>query len=144
MQIELKRLHEDAIIPSYATPGSAAVDLSCIEGVTIHPGETTTITTGIAIHIANPNYAAIILPRSGLGKRGLILANTIGLIDSDYQGELLVQVWNRDVEGCIILQKHERFAQLMIIPIVKPLWNVVESFSQTTDRNTQGWGSTGV
>lgn len=178
MQIELKILNKefyveeaiaDKYLPKYATPGSAAIDLICTKYITIYPGETKQIPTGIAIHIGSHtdesfriyrdhwDYAGLILPRSGLGTKGLILANTIGLIDSDYQGEILVQAWNRnyvskeDKENCdsetpcghIELKTGDRFAQLLIIPIAKAQWKVVDTFTNNTDRSNKGFGSTG-
>jgi len=131
-------------LPSYATPGSAGLDLrACIEHVlTLHPGEAELIPTGMAIHIADPGYAALILPRSGLGhKHGIVLGNLVGLIDSDYQGQLFVSCWNRGREP-FILSPMERIAQLVIVPVQQATFNVVEEFSES-HRGEGGFGSTG-
>lgn len=146
LKIELKildtRLH--GMMPDYATPGSAGLDLrACIEHTqTLRPGETTLIPTGIAIHLANPDYAAMILPRSGLGhKHGIVLGNLVGLIDSDYQGQLLVSCWNRGHES-FLLNPLERIAQLVIVPVIQASFEVVQEFAAST-RGTGGFGSTG-
>ena len=136
------RLHN--MMPAYATPGSAGLDLrACIEHTqTLHPGETTLIPTGMAIHLADPNYAAMILPRSGLGhKHGIVLGNLVGLIDSDYQGQLLVSCWNRGREA-FILNPLERIAQLVIVPVVQANFTVVDDFA-ASERGEGGFGSTG-
>jgi dUTP pyrophosphatase len=136
------RLHH--MMPSYATPGSAGLDLrACIEHTqTIQAGETVMIPTGMAIHIDNTYYAALILPRSGLGhKHGIVLGNLVGLIDSDYQGQLLVSCWNRSKEP-FILNPMERIAQLVIVPIVQADFHIVDEFTET-DRGEGGFGSTG-
>lgn len=136
------RLHH--MMPSYATPGSAGLDLrACIEHTqTIKPGETIMIPTGMAIHIDNTYYAALILPRSGLGhKHGIVLGNLVGLIDSDYQGQLLVSCWNRSKEA-FILNPMERIAQLVIVPIVQAEFHIVDEFTES-DRGEGGFGSTG-
>lgn len=132
-------------LPAYATTGSAGLDLrACIEHVlTLRPGETELIPTGIAIHLADPGYAAMILPRSGLGhKHGIVLGNLVGLIDSDYQGQLLVSVWNRGHET-FMLNPLERIAQLVIVPVVQASFDVVDDFI-ASDRGHGGFGSTGV
>ena len=137
-----ERLHN--MMPAYATPGSAGLDLrACIEHVmTLNPGETELIPTGIAIHLADPGYAAMILPRSGLGhKHGIVLGNLVGLIDSDYQGQLLVSCWNRGRER-FLLNPLERIAQLVIVPIVQAGFNVVDDFA-ASERGEGGFGSTG-
>lgn len=146
MQIDVKvldtRLRNH--LPSYATPGSAGLDLrACIEHVlTLHPGETELIPTGMAIHIGNPGYAALILPRSGLGhKHGIVLGNLVGLIDSDYQGQLFVSCWNRGREP-FILSPMERIAQLVIVPVLQANFNVVDEFDES-HRGEGGFGSTG-
>jgi dUTP pyrophosphatase len=146
LNVELKildsRLHN--MMPAYATPGSAGLDLrACIEHTqTLHPGETTLIPTGMAIHLADPNYAAMILPRSGLGhKHGIVLGNLVGLIDSDYQGQLLVSCWNRGRES-FILNPLERIAQLVIVPVVQANFTVVDDFA-ASERGEGGFGSTG-
>lgn len=137
-----QRLREQ--MPAYATPGSAGLDLrACIEApLTIEPGSTHLIPTGLAIHIADPAYAAMILPRSGMGhKHGIVLGNLVGLIDSDYQGELMVSTWNRGT-GTFVLNPMERLAQLVIVPVLQVAFNVVESFTET-ERGAGGFGSTG-
>jgi len=131
-------------MPAYATTGSAGLDLrACInEAITINPGETTLIPTGMAIHLANPAYAAIILPRSGLGhKHGIVLGNLVGLIDSDYQGQLFVSCWNRSQEA-FVMNPMERMAQLVIVPVVQASFNVVDEFN-ASERGEGGFGSTG-
>ncbi len=128
----------------YATPGSAGLDLrACIDERTeIRPGETLLIPSGIAIHLADPGFAALVLPRSGLGhKHGIVLGNLVGLIDSDYQGQILVSCWNRGQTG-FTLEPLERIAQLIIVPVVQASFNVVEDFCPS-QRGGQGFGSTG-
>jgi len=146
LQVELKildsRLNEN--MPAYATSGSAGLDLrACInEAITIKPGETTLIPTGMAIHLANPAYAAMILPRSGLGhKHGIVLGNLVGLIDSDYQGQLFVSCWNRSQEA-FVMNPMERMAQLVIVPVAQANFSVVAEFN-ASDRGEGGFGSTG-
>ena len=146
LQVELKildpRLNEN--MPAYATIGSAGLDLrACInEAITIQPGETTLIPTGMAIHLANPAYAAMILPRSGLGhKHGIVLGNLVGLIDSDYQGQLFVSCWNRSQEA-FVMNPMERMAQLVIVPVVQASFTVVDEFN-ASERGEGGFGSTG-
>ncbi len=184
MRIEMKILDKEyygqdyeSRLPKYATQGSAAIDLVCTEDVTLFPGETKMIPTGLAIWIGGQeaglgiinvrengcttgilqriSIAGLILPRSGLGTKGLILANTVGLIDSDFQGELMVSAWNRN-PGVYLHKSHgltgdikpiqlkagDRFAQLLIIPAIKAQFDIVEEFSSTTQRNTGGFGST--
>ncbi len=131
-------------LPSYATSGSAGLDLrACIdEPMDILPGETKLIPTGLAIHIADPGYAALILPRSGLGhKHGIVLGNLVGLIDSDYQGQLMVSTWNRGTDA-FTLNPMERLAQLVIVPVLQVGFNVVGEFEES-DRGAGGFGSTG-
>jgi len=131
-------------LPSYATPGSAGLDLrACLDqALTIEPGATHLIPTGLAIHVADPGYAAVILPRSGLGhKHGIVLGNLVGLIDSDYQGPLMVSAWNRS-SVAYTLQPLERLAQLVVLPIAQVQFNVVDEFEQS-DRGKGGFGSTG-
>ena len=121
-------------LPGYATPGSAGLDLrACInEPIDIAPGQTLLIPTGIAIHVADPGYCAIILPRSGLGhKHGIVLGNLVGLIDSDYQGQLMVSTWNRGQQNFQICAM-DRLAQLVIVPVAQVEWEVVEEFSTST------------
>ena len=139
----LNSLIEDHL-PSYGSKGSAGLDLrACIEHVqTLNPGETFLIPTGISIYIKDPNYAAVILPRSGLGhKHGIVLGNLVGLIDSDYQGELLVSCWNRS-ENAFLINPLERIAQLVILPVMQAKFNKVEEFLET-ERGEGGFGSTG-
>ena len=131
-------------LPSYATPGSAGLDLrACIEApLTIEPGSTHLIPTGLAIHIADPAYAAMILPRSGLGhKHGIVLGNLVGLIDSDYQGELMVSTWNRGATA-FVLNPMERLAQLVIVPVLQVGFKGGDAYDES-DRGTGGFGSTG-
>ena len=131
-------------LPQYATRGSAGMDLrACIDQpITITPGQTELIPTGIAIHIANAELAAVILPRSGLGhKHGIVLGNLVGLIDSDYQGPLMVSCWNRGAAP-YSLQPFERLAQLVIVPVVHAEFDVVDEFVESS-RATGGFGSTG-
>ncbi|MHB1351919.1 MAG: dUTP diphosphatase [Thiobacillus sp.] len=131
-------------LPHYATPGAAGLDLrACIDApLTLAPGETRLLPTGMAIHLADPGYAALILPRSGLGhKHGIVLGNLVGLIDSDYQGQLMVSAWNRGQEA-FELAPLERLAQLVIVPVVQASFNIVEAF-ETTVRGEGGFGSTG-
>lgn len=178
MRIELKVVnkgfYEDYQLPHYATQGSAAIDLVCTEDITIYPGETKMIPTGLAIWIGSGvdelrgsstegeptgtdlGVAGLILPRSGLGTKGLVLANTVGLIDEDYQGELMVSAWNRnnDIIGNrttnlqfnqvpIELKAGDRFAQLTFIPVIRAKFDIVEEFSNNTHRGASGFGSTG-
>jgi dUTP pyrophosphatase len=144
--IELKILDERMRdqLPNYATKGSAGLDLrACIDApLTIEPGSTHLIRTGIAVHIADSAYAAVILPRSGLGhKHGIVLGNLVGLIDSDYQGELMVSTWNRGTTP-FVLNPMERLAQLVIVPVLQVGFTVVDSF-EGSDRGADGFGSTG-
>jgi len=176
MKIELKVLNKEFYrvdklggsyydYPDYQTDGAAAIDLVCTEDVTIYPGETKMIPTGLAVWIGSDkhstsffNYAGLIIPRSGLGTKGLVLANLVGLIDEDYQGELIVSAWNRNtvtyskmLDGaCIInhnvtqLAAGDRFAQLMFVPVVRAQFNVVDEFSSSTNRGEGNFGSTGI
>jgi dUTP pyrophosphatase len=131
-------------LPAYATTGSAGLDLrACIESpLTLEPGSTHLIRTGLAIHIADPGYAAIILPRSGLGhKHGIVLGNLVGLIDADYQGELMISTWNRG-NTSFTLHPMERLAQLVIVPVLQVGFQVVDSF-EDSERGEGGFGSTG-
>jgi len=132
-------------LPRYATPGSAGLDLhACLDDtLTLAPGQTELIPTGLAIHIANPSYAAMILPRSGLGhKHGIVLGNLVGLIDSDYQGPLMVSVWNRG-NAPFVLHPMERLAQMVIVPVAQVQFDVVETFPESA-RGQGGFGSTGT
>jgi dUTP pyrophosphatase len=134
----------ERMLPAYATPGSAGIDLrACIEHVmTLEPGEANLIPTGIAMHLADPGLAAVVLPRSGLGhKHGIVMGNLVGLIDSDYQGQILVSCWNRG-KVPFLLNPLERIAQLVIVPVVQVAFNVVNDFEQS-DRGSNGFGSTG-
>ena len=138
------RVGQEFPMPEYATNGSAGMDLRAMldEDTELLPGETLLIPTGIAIHIANNNMAAVILPRSGLGhKHGIVLGNLVGLIDSDYQGQLFVSCWNRG-STTFVIRPGERIAQLVFVPIVQANFNIVESFEQS-DRGDGGFGHTG-
>jgi dUTP pyrophosphatase len=135
------------LLPFYATPGSAGLDLrACIdEAITIEAGATVLIPTGLAIHVADPGYCAMILPRSGMGhKNGIVLGNLVGLIDSDYQGQLMVSTWNRGQQA-FTLNPMERLAQLMIVPVMQVAFNVVDEFDsgKQSQRGAGGFGSTG-
>jgi dUTP pyrophosphatase len=132
------------LLPTYATAGSAGLDLrACIdEPLTMAPGTTHLVPTGLAIHVADPAYAAMLLPRSGLGhKHGIVLGNLVGLIDSDYQGELMISTWNRG-QTEFVLQPLERLAQLVIVPVLQVELNVVDEFG-SSERGAGGFGSTG-
>ena len=132
------------LLPAYATPGSAGLDLrACLDApLVLAPGQTELIPTGLAIHINDPGLAAMILPRSGLGhKHGIVLGNLVGLIDSDYQGPLMVSCWNRSALAFTV-QPMERIAQLVIVPVVQAGFRVVDEFG-TSARGTEGFGSTG-
>lgn len=131
-------------LPQYATPGSAGLDLrACIDAaILLKPGESTLVPSGIAIHLANPAYAAMVLPRSGLGhKHGIVLGNLVGLIDSDYQGQIFVSVWNRG-QAEFTIQPLERIAQMIVVPVLQVQFNVVADFT-ASDRGAGGFGSTG-
>ena len=147
MKIDVKIMDERMAtqLPAYATPGSAGLDLrACIDhAVTLQPNAWQLIPTGIAIYLADPNYAALILPRSGLGhKHGIVLGNLVGLIDSDYQGQLMVSAWNRS-DTAFTIEPMERIAQLVIVPVVQAQFNVVNDFAATSERGAGGYGSTG-
>jgi dUTP pyrophosphatase len=146
MKLEVKVLNDKirGQLPHYATAGSAGLDLrACIdEAITLNPGETRLIRTGMAIHLGDPGYAALILPRSGLGhKHGIVLGNLVGLIDSDYQGEIMVSCWNRG-QTSFVLQPMERLAQLVVVPVIQVEMQVVDEFEQS-HRGAGGFGSTG-
>jgi dUTP pyrophosphatase len=131
-------------LPTYATPGAAGLDLrACLDApIELAPGATTLVPTGMAIHLEDPTLAAMILPRSGLGhKHGIVLGNLVGLIDSDYQGQLFVSVWNRG-NSSFTIQPLERIAQLVIVPVVQVAFNIVDEFAES-DRGEGGFGSTG-
>ena len=147
--VELKRLDPrlgDSIpLPAYATDGSAAMDLRAASesAVSLNPGESALIPTGLAIHVADPGWCALILPRSGLGhKHGLVLGNLTGLIDADYQGPLMISCWNRG-SVAFTIQPGDRIAQLLVTPVARVVWRVVEEFAPS-QRGTGGFGSTGV
>jgi len=138
------RLGTEFPLPTYATPGSAGVDLRALleSAVDLKPGETLLIPTGMAIYIADPGYAAVVLPRSGLGhKHGIVLGNLVGLIDSDYQGQLFVSCWNRGTTSFSI-NPGERIAQLVVVPVAQVEFEVVNEFV-ATDRGAGGFGSSG-
>ncbi len=140
------RIGNSIPLPEYATTGSAGMDLrACIDdktSITLNPGETELIPTGIAIHISDPEMAATILPRSGLGhKHGIVLGNLVGLIDSDYQGQLYISCWNRG-DTPFTIEVGDRIAQLVFVPIIKVIMNEVSSFDET-DRGTGGFGHSG-
>ncbi|MDO8277339.1 MAG: dUTP diphosphatase [Burkholderiaceae bacterium] len=146
MNIDLKIIDPRMVdqLPAYATPGSAGLDLrACLdEALTLEPNAWRLVPTGIAIYLADPGYAAMILPRSGLGhKHGIVLGNLVGLIDSDYQGQLMVSAWNRS-DTAFTIQPLERIAQLVIVPVVQARFNVVSEFAPT-QRGEGGYGSTG-
>lgn len=139
------RLGRDFELPHYATDGSAGMDLrACLDAaITVAPGQTQLIPTGLALNIADPALAAVILPRSGLGhKHGIVLGNLVGLIDSDYQGELFISCWNRGHESFTI-EPGDRIAQLMFVPVVKAAFEIVEDFTATA-RGAGGFGHTGI
>ena len=145
-KLEVKILDERirGMLPHYATPGAAGLDLrACIQKeIILNPGESQLIPSGIAIHVGDPGYAAIILPRSGLGvKHGIVLGNLTGLIDSDYQGPLMVSLWNRG-KAAFTIQPLDRIAQLVVVPVVQVEFEVVEEFAAST-RGAGGFGSTG-
>ena len=144
LQVKIIDERMRAQLPQYATPGSAGLDLrACLsEAIDVAPGQTTLIPTGIAIFINDPNYCAMILPRSGLGhKHGIVLGNLVGLIDSDYQGQLMVSTWNRGSTS-FRLEPMERLAQLVIVPVLQIEWAIVDEFA-TSARGDGGFGSTG-
>lgn len=149
LQVEYKildpRLGTDIEMPHYGTKGSAGLDLrACIDDtLTIHPGQTVLIPTGMAIHLDDPGLAAMLLPRSGLGhKHGIVLGNLVGLIDSDYQGPLMVSVWNRG-DTAYQVGVGERIAQMVIVPVLQPVFTQVEEFGEATERGAGGFGHTG-
>ena len=138
------RIGDEIPLPSYATPGSAGMDLRAALSEPLHlaPGQTELIPTGLAIHIADPGYAAVILPRSGLGhKHGIVLGNLVGLIDSDYQGQLFVSCWNRG-DTAFDIDVGERIAQLVIVPVAQATFRIVEDFD-ASERGEGGFGSSG-
>jgi dUTP pyrophosphatase len=132
-------------LPAYATPGSAGLDLrACLdEPLTLAPNAWQLVPTGLAVHLADPAYAAMLLPRSGLGhKHGIVLGNLVGLIDSDYQGQLMVSCWNRSPTAFTI-EPMERIAQMVIVPVVQAQFRVVDDFASASERGAGGYGSTG-
>ena len=146
MRIALRVLDERARahLPAYATAGAAGLDLrACIDApVTLLPGKTELLPTGLAIHIGDPGYAALILPRSGLGhKHGIVLGNLVGLIDSDYQGQLMVSCWNRG-QTTFTVEPFERIAQLVVVPVAHAEFDIVDDFA-ASERGESGFGSTG-
>lgn len=139
------RLGNEIPMPTYATDGSAGIDLrACLsEPLVLNPGETQLIPTGLSLYIEDPGLAAMILPRSGLGhKHGIVLGNLVGLIDADYQGELMVSVWNRSKTD-FVLNPAERMAQYMVVPVVRPEFNIVDEFSDISERGAGGFGHSG-
>ena len=143
VQLLDERLKEQP--PAYATAGSAGLDLrACLaEPLTLQPNAWQLVPTGMAIHLADAGYAALILPRSGLGhKHGIVLGNLVGLIDSDYQGQLMVSAWNRS-DTAFTIQPMERIAQLVIVPVGQAQFNIVDDFAVATERGAGGYGSTG-
>jgi len=131
-------------LPAYGTPGAAGLDLrACLESaLVLQPGDSQLVPAGIAIHIGDKGYAAVILPRSGLGaKHGIVLGNLTGLIDSDYQGQIFISLWNRG-KAAFTVEPMERIAQLVVVPVAQIDWNVVEDFTAST-RGAGGFGSTG-
>jgi dUTP pyrophosphatase len=147
MHIDLKimdpRMAEH--LPAYATPGSAGLDLrACLDApLTLAPNAWQLVPTGLAVHLADPAYAAMLLPRSGLGhKHGIVLGNLVGLIDSDYQGQLMVSCWNRSPTAFTI-EPMERIAQMVIVPVVQAQFRVVNDFASASERGAGGYGSTG-
>jgi dUTP pyrophosphatase len=132
-------------LPQYGTPGAAGLDLrACLhDSVVLEPGATVLVPSGIAIHLGDPSLAALVLPRSGLGaKRGIVLGNLVGLIDSDYQGQIMVSLWNRS-QTAFTLQPMERIAQLVIVPVLQVALNIVQEF-EASERGAGGFGSTGT
>jgi dUTP pyrophosphatase len=147
MHIDVKVLDERlrGQLPAYATPGSAGLDLrACLDTpLTLAPNAWQLVPTGLAIHLADPGFAAMILPRSGLGhKHGIVLGNLVGLIDSDYQGQLMVSAWNRS-DVPFTIEPMERIAQMVIVPVVQASFRVVDDFSEASERGSGGYGSTG-
>ncbi len=147
MNIDVKILDARiaAQMPAYATPGSAGLDLrACLDApLTLAPNAWQLVPTGMAIHLNDPSFAAMLLPRSGLGhKHGIVLGNLVGLIDSDYQGQLMVSCWNRS-DVAFAIEPMERIAQMVIVPVVQAQFRVVSEFGEATERGEGGYGSTG-
>ncbi len=139
------RLGKEIELPHYGTSGSAGLDLrACIEEtLVLEPGQTILIPTGMAIHLDDPSFAAMLLPRSGLGhKHGIVLGNLVGLIDSDYQGPLMVSCWNRG-DSPYTIEVGERIAQMVIVPVIQPIFEEVDDFGLATERGEGGFGHTG-
>ena len=148
MKVQVKvldsRLGNEGPMPTYATTGSAGLDLrACVDAATvIEPGQTVLVKTGLSIYIEDPHFAGLILPRSGLGhKHGIVLGNLVGLIDSDYQGELMVSVWNRS-QTAFSLEPGERLAQYVLVPVIQAQFDIVNEF-EATERGAGGFGHTG-
>jgi len=144
LQVKILDQRMRAMLPHYATAGAAGLDLrACVDApLTLQPGDSRVVSSGIAIHVGDPGYAAMILPRSGLGaKNGIVLGNLVGLIDSDYQGPLMVSLWNRG-KAAFTLQPLDRIAQLIVVPVVQVQFEVVEEFAASA-RGAGGFGSTG-
>lgn len=147
MKLDVKLMDERLreMLPSYATLGSAGLDLrACLDqALTLQANAWQLVPTGMAIHLKDPTYAALILPRSGLGhKHGIVLGNLVGLIDSDYQGQLMVSAWNRS-DVAFTIEPMERIAQLVIVPVLQARFNLVDDFDVSTERGAGGYGSTG-
>lgn len=141
-----KRIGDTFPMPTYATPGSAGIDLrACLdEALVLEPGETQLIPTGMAIHMQRTDMAATLLPRSGLGhKHGVVLGNLVGLIDSDYQGQLMISCWNRS-KDTFTIEPGERIAQMVFLPVIQPAFEVVEDFEEASQRGDGGFGSSGT
>ena len=148
MNIDVKIIDRRMVgqLPAYATPGSAGLDLrACLDApLVLAPNAWQLVPTGLAIHLADPGYAAMLLPRSGLGhKHGIVLGNLVGLIDSDYQGQLMVSAWNRS-DVPFTIEPMERIAQMVIVPVVQATFNVVDDFAAASERGAGGYGSTGT
>lgn len=138
--------HGYEILPKYATPGSAGLDLRAVltsKNTALYPGRSLTVRTGLAISINDPGLAMLIIPRSGFGMRGLVIANLIGLVDSDYQGEIIMKLWNRG-DDVISINNGDRVAQALFVRVEQPLLQMVDGFSTTTARGESGFGSTGA
>lgn len=146
MKIKVKALRDSSVLPEYSTEGSAGLDLKADiqRPVTLKPGEGALLPSGIAIHINDPKYAAIVIPRSGLGhKHGIVLGNLTGLIDSDYQGEIMISLWNRSKYNFVV-NPGDRVAQMVFLPVAKPTLYLVETFDSVTNRGKGGFGSSGL
>ena len=154
---EFKKLQSNVLDPKLGTEGAAAFDLQAarvinkdgsiseiLEPIVLQPNQTISVGTGIAIHIVDPSVGALIIPRSGRGSRGLVVGNLVGLIDSDYQGELIVCLWNRDNQNVQIINPLERIAQLMFVPVFQVNFTEVKEFSQASIRGDSGFGSSGT